>query len=767
MIHQTQLRGAAILEFRSPPVNAITFATLEELLDALRRASSQPDVRGMVIMGGTERFSAGADLSIFQGIRSDADAVHVSRVFQEAFQAIEDFPKPVVAAVAGQVLGGALELAMACHFRLAAEGSRFAMPEVSLGINPGAGGTQRLPRLIGLEAALGMLLGGRPIDAQQALEWGLIDAIWPAEKLAETAATFLEADHPLRKTTARGEKLADPAANQAALARAENQIAAGRLELIAPREILAAVRAGVDDAFVSPGGPTGSFVSPGRPTGSFVSPGRPTGSFVSPGRPTGSFVSPGRHAGPAGVPAGPFIPAWPPGLTAGDVAKPGLIAGFLAEQEAFRRCMATRATQNKIYVFCASRQTAKIPEIQSVAAARITQAGVLGMGTMGAGIAQALLVAGLRVTACDQSPSALEAGAARIGDSLGRRVAQGKLAAEKADAALARLATSLDGQSLAGAEVVVEAVFEEVAVKRAAIARLEAICLAGTIIASNTSTINLDVLAEGMRHPERLVGLHFFHPAQQMPLVEVVRRRTTPDNVVATVLGLSKAIGKTPVLVENREGFVVNRLFIPYLVEAFWLLEEGVGPAAVDRAMVDFGFAMGPFQLIDMSGLDILEKTHAIMQRTFPHFGDLPPTARRLVEGGHLGQKTGAGVYRYEPGDRTPHPHDLTEQAVEVGRASAGQGEIGCEQVVSRLMLRMVSEAYRLLEERIVRRAADIDVAMVLGIGLADFRGGVLRYAGDLGLDRVLGELRRLTGQCGPRYSPCRLLEETAGQGNL
>jgi 3-hydroxyacyl-CoA dehydrogenase len=232
---------------------------------------------------------------------------------------------------------------------------------------------------------------------------------------------------------------------------------------------------------------------------------------------------------------------------------------------------------------------------------------------------------------------------------------------------------------------------------------------------------------------------------------------------VATVLGLSKAMGKTPVLVDNREGFVVNRLFIPYLVEAFWLLEEGVGPAAVDRAMVDFGFAMGPFQLIDMSGLDILDKTHAIMQRTFPHFGDLPPTARRLVEGRHLGQKTGAGVYRYEPGDRTPHPHDLTEQAVEAGRASARLGgNIPCEQIVSRLILRMVSEAYRLLEERIVRRAADIDVAMVLGIGLADFRGGVLKYAADLGLDRVLGELRRLTEQRGPRYSPCRLLEEAA-----
>jgi 3-hydroxyacyl-CoA dehydrogenase len=724
-ISYSQLRSAAVLEFRSPPVNAIGFAMLEELLAALRRVNDQPDVRGVVITGGAEHFSAGAELGLFQAVRGDDDAVHVSRVFQEAFQTIEDSRKPVIAAVAGHVLGGALELAMACHFRLAAEGSRFSMPEVNLGINPGAGGTQRLPRLVGLAPALTMLLGGRPIDARQALAWDLIDAVCPATELTETAVALLEADRPIRKTTARGEKLADPAANQAALARTESEIAAGRPELIAPREILAAVRAGVDGGCVSPGG----------------------------------------HAGLAAVQAGVAIPAWPPGLTSGVVAEPGLTAGFLAEQEAFRHCMATRATQNKIYVFCASRQTAKIPELQSVSAARISEAGVLGMGTMGAGIAQALIAAGLRVTACDQSPSALEAGATRIRGSLDRRVAQGKLTAQNADAAWARLATTLDLQSLAGVQVVVEAVFEDVDVKRAAIARLEAICPAGTIIASNTSTINLDVLAGGMRHPERLVGLHFFHPAQQMPLVEVVRRRATPAEVVATALGLSKTLGKTPILVENREGFVVNRLFIPYLMEAFWLLEEGVGPAQIDRAMVDFGFAMGPLQLIDMSGLDILEKTHAIIRRAFPHFGDLPPLVGRLVEAGHLGQKTGAGVYRYEPGDRTPHPHQLTEQAVARARSERGSAAAAeREPIVSRLMLRMVAEAFRLLEERIVQRAADIDVAMVLGTGLADFRGGVLRYASDLGLDQVLGVIQRLAEQCGPRFAPCRMLEEAASR---
>ena len=687
MIEYRQSDSFAILHLASPPVNAISFAMLDDLLDALRRAVADAQVRGIVITGSPEHFSAGADLDIFRGIRSDADAVYASRVFQDAFQAIEDSPKPVLAAVAGHVLGGALELAMACHFRIAAEGGRFSMPEVNLGINPGAGGTQRLPRLIGLEPAIEMLLGGRPVDLARALQWGLIDAICPPEKLLSAAVEMLESEQPIRKTRMPVAKTADPIARQAAWVRAETFIAATRPELIAPRKILEAVRVGVEDSFQ---------------------------------------------------------------------------AGFLAEQEAFRQCMATRATQNKIYVFCAGRQTTHVPELQTVTADRITAVGVLGMGTMGAGIAQALIAAGLSVTVCDEQEAALQAGVGRIRKSLERRVAQGKLVAAKADAALARLATTRDIQALAGAQLVVEAVFEDIAVKRAAIARLEEVCPAGTIIASNTSTINLDVLAAGMRHPERLVGLHFFHPAQEMPLVEVIRRRTTPASVVATALALAKAIGKTPVLVENREGFVVNRLFIPYLMEAFWLLEEGVSPAEIDRAMVDFGFAMGPLQLIDMSGLDILEKTQAIMRQTFPHHGDLPPIARRLVEGGHLGQKTGAGVYRYEPGDRTPRPHELTEQAVATGRRQRGAAVGGSDpgQIVSRLMLRMAIEAFAILEEKVVQRPADIDVAMVLGTGLADFRGGVLKYACDLGLDCALAELRRLTEQCGRRYLPGRLLEE-------
>jgi 3-hydroxyacyl-CoA dehydrogenase len=703
IIAYSEQGDVALLELCAPRANAISFALLGELGRALRRAHDDPRVSGIVIHGGTERFSVGADLAIFRDIRRGDEAVFASRVFQETFQEIEDSSKPVIAALAGHVLGGGLELAMSCHGRLAAEQSRFSMPEVNLGINPGAGGTQRLPRLIGLEAALDMLLSGRTIDAQTALQWGLIDATCPPEELIQTAVNLLSdgssrlsramRNLATRRTGRRRDRLADAEANRGVLARGGAQAAKVRAELVAPGKILEAVRVGVEESFE---------------------------------------------------------------------------AGLLREREAFRQCMDSLGTRNKIYLLCAKGQTARLPELQGVKGVRLGRVGVLGMGAMGTGIAQALLMAGLHVTACDQNDAALQGAAVRIADSLERQVAQGKLPAAKARAALTRLTTTPDWRSLAGATLIVEAVVEDVGEKLAAIARLEEICLPETIIATTTSTINLDVLAAGMHLPDRVIGLHFLHPAQRMPLVEVIRRSTTPPEVVATALALAKAIGKTPVVATNREGFVVNRLLLPYLTEAFWLLEEGAEPEAVDRAMVDFGFDMGPLQLIDMSGVDILAKAQPILSKAFPWHGGLSPIVWELVARGHLGQKTGAGIYQYVPGDATPMPHREAEQII-AGvrrRRSKPSPEPDGPDIVVRLMLRMVAEAFRLLEDGVVRRPADVDVAMVLGTGLADFRGGVLKYATDLGLENVLETLPNLAEQHGPRYSACSLLEKVA-RGSL
>ena len=678
--------GLCVLRLDSPPVNAISLALLAELRAAVRRAGSDPQARAIVITGGPSHFSAGADLADFRATRTAADAQRMARTFQEAFAELEDCEKPVLAALAGKVLGGALELALACHQRIAAEGSQFGMPEVKLGINPGAGGTQRLPRLVGLPAALGLLLWGQSISAPSALKIGLVDRVCPGEALLDTARELLASSPLRRKTRERTDMIQDRPANSASLAQAESTVAASRPEIIAPRTILTAVRTGVEDSFD---------------------------------------------------------------------------AGLAAERDGFCQCMATRATQNKFYVFEALRQAAKIDLPDATAEPTIARVAVIGMGTMGTGIVQALITAAIPVVAFDENPAALERGVAKIRASLAGRVAQGKLSDARAAEILDRLTLATDLRQMAGADLVIEAVFEDLAVKRSTLSLAEEICSAESIIASNTSTISLDRLAEGMRHPQRLLGLHFFNPAQHMPLVEVIHREATPPGLAAALLRFAKRIGKKPIPVKNREGFLVNRLLIPYLKEAFWLLEAGVEPEPIDRAMVQFGFAMGPFVLIDMAGLDILVLTDAVLRGAFPHHGGPPEIAVRLVQQGHLGQKTGSGVYRYEKGSHQPQPNPVAAgiiAEVRQGRRSfaspMSEGEI-----TERLVLRMVNEAFSVLEEGLCQRPSDLDVAMVLGTGLADFRGGVVKYASDLGLEHVRARLTALSADCGPRYAHGKLLE--------
>lgn len=690
MIDYHAADGVCTLRLDAPPLNMLTLPLLESLRAAIRRAAGDAEVRGIVVTGGPEHFSAGADVNLFQQIKTAEDAIRISRAFQEAFQEVEDCPKPVLAALAGTVVGGAVELAAACHYRIAAEKARFRMPEVTLGINPGSGGTQRLPRLVGVEAALKMLLSAETIDADKALALGLIDAVSPSEALAQRAAGLLLTRPPPRKTSRRTDKLQDAAANESALRKAEESIATIRPELIAPRKIVEAVRTGLEDS---------------------------------------------------------------------------VEAGLRREQEGFAECMGTRATQNKIALFFATRQAGKLPELEGVEPLPVRQAAVVGVGTMGSGIAQAMIAAGLSVVALDQSEAALAKGIERIRGSLERRVAEGRLSKDEARATLSRLAAATRWEDLARADLVVESVFEEAEAKRAVFRRLEEVCPPQTILATNTSTISLDVLAAGMKHPERLLGLHFFHPAQRMPLLEVIRRPATPPEILAAAVKFAKTLGKTPVVVRSREGFLVSRVLVPYVQEAFWLLEEGAAAPEIDGAAVDFGFPMGPLALIDMSGLDILVHAHGALAKAFPWHGPLSRVALRLVERGQLGQKTGAGVYRYEPGDHRPRASELAAEVIAEVQRAAGRSalRVGREEITQRLVLRMASEAYRVVEEGIVRSAADADVGMVLGVGFPDFRGGPLKYVRDLGIERVRTRLDELAARCGPRFEPCQLLRNPRG----
>ncbi len=675
--------GVCVLRLAAPPLNTLTLPLLEAVGDALRAAQHDDSVSAILLTGDRRQFSAGADVHLFQQIDSDQDAMRLSRTFQEAFQQLEDSPKPTGVALAGTVVGGALELAMACHYRIAAQGSRFRMPEVNLGINPGAGGTQRLPRLVGVETALRILLNAETLSADQAVQCGLIDAVCEPQLLEERACSWL-LEHPRpSRTTARTDQLQDSASIEQALQNAERRVGLVRAELIAPRKILELVRTGVQQS---------------------------------------------------------------------------VQAGMLGEQTAFADCMATPATRNKIDLFFAVNETSRIEELDGVQPLALAATGVIGMGSMGTGIAQTLARAGFPVVVLDQDASNLERGRARIAKSLERRVNQGKLAVEQSARILESIRTTTCWEDLASLDLVVESVFEDVSVKRSVIGRLEQLLSPETIIATNTSTIPLDELAVDMKHPERLIGLHFFNPAPRMPLVEIIPREATLPTVQATVLQLAKRLRKTPVVVKNRAGFLVNRIFIPYVQEAFFLLEEGAEAEEIDAAAVRFGFPMGPLVLIDMAGVDILVRAQEILCRVFPRHGRLSEIASRLVQGGFVGQKARAGVYGYRPGDHTPHPHEESAEIVAEVRGAEGRRprSVSAEEITERLVLRMVNEALYVLDEGIARSESDLDVAMILGTGFPDFRGGVIKYAKSLGTNQVQARLEKLAVRHGERFVPCR-----------
>jgi len=681
--------GVCVLRLNAPPVNTITFELLEALRAAVARANADAGVRGIVLTGAPAHFSAGADVDLFRQVVAAEDAIRVSRTFQEALQQVEGSPKPVVAAVAGKMMGSAVELPLACHYRVCAVGASFSMPEVRLGINPGAGGTQRLPRLIGLGPALRMLLTGEAVRTPQAQELGLVDAVCPPEELLDRAKAILAEAAP-RRTSERTDRIADPASNDAAFEQAEKLLAAVRPEVIAPRKIVEAVRAGVEES---------------------------------------------------------------------------VAAGMRAEQTVFAECMDTPAARNKIHLFFATRAMGKVPDLAGVEPGEVAKAGVIGMGSMGTGIAHALLIAGVPVVVRDADPAALRRGAEQIRRSVGKRVEQGKMAPGRAERMLSLLRTTTEWEALADTDLVIEAVFEDLAVKRSVIEAVESACRADALVATNTSTISLDRLAEPMRHPERLVGLHFFNPAHRMPLLEVIRREGASPRAVATAMAFARALRKTPVLVRNREGFLVNRIFVPYFKEAFSLLEDGADAREIDEAMVAFGFPMGPLTLIDMAGIDILVHVDRVMAGAFGRHGALSPIAARLAEGGFCGQKSGAGVYKYERGDRVPRRHEAAEAIVADVRRQrhAAPRGVDREEITRRLVLRMVSEAFYVLEEGIAQRESDIDAAMVLGTGFPDFRGGVLRYARDVGVASIRGQLDELAAHVGERFTPCKLLRQMEG----
>jgi 3-hydroxyacyl-CoA dehydrogenase len=681
----------AILTINNPPVNALNAEERDAVREAIERADNDPNIKAMVLMGAGRVFVAGADLNDFVKITSGL-AQRVPALLR-LIEWMEDRPKPIVAAINGLALGGGLELAMGAHYRLATPGSQVGQPEVKLGLIPGGGGTQRLPRLAGIAKAIQMCTEGNPIMVDEAIQLGIIDKLIEGD-LAAGAVAFARsvAGKPLLKTRERNEKLGTVEQNSALFATARDD---ARNKQKAPRAALAAI-----DAIEA-------------------------------------------------------------------ATKLSYAGGWEIEQKLFKECLFSDESKSLIHAFLAERELGKIPDIpKETATIPINSVGVVGAGTMGGGIAMVFANAGMAVSIKDVDQAALDRGLANIQKNYAVSVKRGRFTQQYVDERLKLIKPTLSYEDFAKVDMVVEAVFEGMAFKKEVFAELDRVCKPGAILATNTSYLNVDEIASATKRPEAVMGTHFFSPANVMKLLEIVRAKATSKEVIATGMQLSKKLGKIGVLVGNCRGFVGNRMFAPYRREAQFLVEEGAAVQEVDKALVNFGMAMGPLSVADLAGLDISWR----MRKEFRHLqkpGVRQPLAEDgLCELGRYGQKTGAGWYKYDENRRAvPDP----EVPVMVRKWAEAAGiplrQISAEEIVERCIYVMINEGARILEDGIALRSGDIDMVYLNGYGFPNYRGGPMWYADTVGLDKVYARVCDFHRQFGEVWEPAPLLAKLASEG--
>ncbi|MCW3156306.1 3-hydroxyacyl-CoA dehydrogenase NAD-binding domain-containing protein [Achromobacter spanius] len=688
LIHteRTESGRVALLRLRNPPVNSLSAALRAELHAAIQAALADESVQALVLVGDGAFFCCGAEIREFNTPMSTREPT-----LRSVIALIEGASKPVTAAIHGAALGGGLELALGCHYRVALGGASLGLPEVKLGVLPGAGGTQRLPRIIGVERALTMIAQGDAIDAATALDWGLLDEVF-ADDLPQRAAAYAlaHADAPLAGRNVGARKVAAPA-DASVYDRARKEAARRYRGCLAPLACVDCVEA---------------------------------------------------------------------------AAKTTLQDGLAVERERFLELVNGSQSKAQRHLFFAERAAVKLPEGWK-ARSPIATVGVVGAGTMGGGIAMSLANAGLAVVLVERDAQALERGWSAIRKNYAATAAKGKLTAAQVEERLARIRTSLNMSDLRDADLVIEAAFEDMDVKRQIFTALDAVCKPRAILASNTSRLDIDQIAGFTRRPAQVLGMHFFSPANVMRLLEVVQGRDTDGNVIAAVFRLARQMGKLPVLVGVCDGFVGNRMVSPYTREAHFLLEEGASPAQVDGALQRFGLAMGPLRMADMAGLDISWAFRKRMAPTRPAHLRYSRVADSLCEQGRFGQKTGSGFYRYEAGSREPLEDPQVLALIEQCARQDGiaRRDITDDEIVQRTMYALVNEGARILEEGIALRASDIDVIYVNGYGFPAYRGGPLFYADEQGLPAVLATIRRFHEAHGELWQPAPLLERLVAEG--
>ena len=679
----------AVLHMDRPPVNSLGYDLRAGIADALDQANASAAVQIIVLTGTARAFSAGADVTEF-GTPKAGREPNLRVVIAQ----LESSPKPVVAAIAGQCLGGGLELAMGCHFRVALADAQLGLPEVKIGLLPGAGGTQRLPRLVGLELALNMVVGGNPVPAGKLASTALIDRLIAGDLVAGAVAFATEVlEKKLPAKRARDLKVSDPQ-GEAFLQFARNTVAATSKNFPAPGKCLEAVAASLGKPFDE---------------------------------------------------------------------------GVRIERDGFLALMASPESRALRHVFAAERAAAKIPGLPADTVLRkIASVGVIGAGTMGGGITMNFLNAGIPVVLLEMQQAALDKGLATIRRNYENTLKKGKLKPEQVEQRMALVTGTLSYDAFAQVDLVIEAVFENMDVKRTVFETLDRVCKPGAILASNTSYLNLDTIAGFTQRPADVIGLHFFSPANVMRLLEVVRGAKTAPDVLATSMALAKQIKKIAIVSGVCDGFIGNRMLARYGGAAAGLINAGALPQQIDGALQRFGMAMGPFRMGDLAGLDI---GWATRKRKAAEAGVAmkPNVADKLCEAGRYGQKTGAGWYRYEAGKRDPIPDALTAQLIADYRSEAGitARKVSDDEVVERCMFALVNEGARILEEGIAARASDIDIAYLNGYGFPLHRGGPMLYADMAGLPNVVRSLRRFAAEPGAdaSWQPAPLLVKLADEG--
>jgi len=688
----------ALITLNNPPVNGLGYETRVGITNGLAQAEADPAVKAVVLTGAGKAFSGGADIREFKSPKAMQEPILLSVIL-----ALENASKPVVAAVHSVAMGGGLELALGCHYRIAAPGCKVALPEVKLGLIPGAGGTQRLPRVLGVEAALNMIVSGEPVASERL-------ASLPGQKLFDQLA-------------ASPESLLDEAL---ALARKVAAQHADGSPLPLVRQL------------------------------------------------------PCKH--PQGDAYFQFARNMVKGMAKNFPAPPKCVdmveaatrmkfdAGMALERETFVNLMQTPECKALRHVFAAERAASKIPDVpEDTPVRKIERVAVIGAGTMGGGIAMNFLNAGLPVKILEMKPEALERGIATIRKNYEAQVKKGKLKPELLEQRMGLLSPTLSYEDIRDADLVIEAVFEEMGVKQKVFEQLDAVMKPGAILASNTSTLDVNQIAGFTQRPQDVVGMHFFSPANVMKLLEVVRGGKTAKDVLATVMQLAKKIKKTAVVSGVCDGFIGNRMIEQYSRQAGFLLEEGCTPEQVDKAIEKFGFAMGPFRMGDLAGNDI---GWAIRKRRYVEQPGMKysKTADLLCEMGRFGQKTGAGWYDYQAGKRDAIPSPLVVKMVEEHRQAQGISprKISDEEIVQRLVYSLVNEAAHILEEGIASKASDIDMVYLTGYGFPLWRGGPMQYADTVGLFNLVQAMKRFARN--PQddaafWQPAPLLARLAAEG--